>query len=251
VFVWDTILGGEYAVGQVIYSLNCFFSRLIFLTTITARYSNDLHELLEKLLLLSEVATLSYAPKIGNTELNVSIDVVSHQSTDHASQNDKNAFDSSHNFQKLLEEWDEPVQSAASESVRSKYCGDAIVTYFSSCNASSYFSCRQNVSSLKDILEFRQTVHLMQTDFPFSRLFGRADSREACATSSAKIYDRLVDSQLGNANLQFSTLAKVTKTTNSDRAQREKLMRLIKLFRPNKDKELTLIDFTRVRENFL
>jgi hypothetical protein len=107
------------------------------------------------------------------------------------------------------------------------------------------------VSSLKDILEFRQTVHLMQTEYPFSRFFGRADSREACVTSSAKVYDRLVDSQLGNTNLQFSTLAKVTKSTSSDRAQREKLKRLINLFRPNKDKELTPIDFTRVRDNFL
>lgn len=90
----------------------------------------------------------------------------------------------------------------------------------------------------------------MQTDFPFSRLFGRADSREACVTSSAKVYDRLVDSQLGKTNLQFSTLAAITKTVNSSEAQHEKLKRLIDLFRPNKDKELTLIDFTRVRGNF-
>jgi hypothetical protein len=128
VFAWDTISGGEYAVGQVVSTLNCYFSRFILLTTMTARYSNDLHELLEKLLLLSEVATLSYTPKIGSTELNVSLDVASQQSTDQASQNDKNAFDSSHNFQKLLEEWDEPVQSASSENVCS--CGDATVTYF-------------------------------------------------------------------------------------------------------------------------
>lgn len=88
---------------------------------VTARYSNDLHELLEKLLLLSEIATLSFAPRLVSTELNVSIDVASQQSSDQASQksqNDTNTFESSHNFQKLLEEWDEPVQSAASENVR-------------------------------------------------------------------------------------------------------------------------------------
>lgn len=90
-------------------------------------------------------------------------------------------------------------------------------------------------------------MHLMQTDYPFSRLFGRADSREACVTSSAIVYDRLVDSQLGSTNLQFSTLAKITTTGGSGGAHHEKLKRLTNLFRPNKDKELTLLDFTRVR----
>lgn len=108
----------------------------------------------------------------------------------------------------------------------------------------------QHASSLKDILEFRQTVHLMQTDYPFSRLFGRADNREACVASSAKVYDRLVDSQLESTNLQFSTIAKIT-AANGDGRQNEKLKRLMNLFRPNKDKELTLLDFTRVRGKFL
>jgi hypothetical protein len=101
------------------------FSLLYICSNINAaaRYSNDLHELLEKLLLLSEIATLSFAPRIGSAELNISMDVASHQSTDQESQksqNVKNTFDSSHNFQKLLEEWDEPVQSASSENVRLK-----------------------------------------------------------------------------------------------------------------------------------
>jgi hypothetical protein len=87
----------------------------------------------------------------------------------------------------------------------------------------------------------------MQTDFPFSRLFGRADSREACVSSSAKVYGRLVENQLGSTNLQFATLAKIATTTGGDRTQQERLKRLINLFRPNKDKELTLLDFTRVR----
>lgn len=96
---------------------------------VTARYSNDLHELLEKLLLLSEIATLSCAPRLVSTDLNISIDVASQQSSDQASQksqNDTNAFESSHNYQKLLEEWDEPVQSAASENVSFwNCCSDA------------------------------------------------------------------------------------------------------------------------------
>jgi hypothetical protein len=86
----------------------------------------------------------------------------------------------------------------------------------------------------------------MQTEYPFSRLFGRADSRDTCAASSAKIYEKLVKSQYTkNPNLQFSTLAKIA-TTKTGEVQDKKLKQLINLFRPNKDKELTLLDFTRV-----
>ena len=101
--------------------MDCFSLGLLLTPIITARYSNDLHELLEKLLLLSEIATLSFAAKIGSAELSLSIDVASQQSTDQASQKSQDAneaFQSSTTFQKLLEEWDEPVQSASSENVR-------------------------------------------------------------------------------------------------------------------------------------
>lgn len=53
-------------------------------------------------------------------DLNVSIDVASQQSADQSlrkSQATINDFKSSHNFQKLLEEWDEPIQSVVSENV--------------------------------------------------------------------------------------------------------------------------------------
>lgn len=88
---------------------------------ICARYSDDLHELLEKLLLLSEIATLSFAPRRDHSEMNISIDVASQQSVDQAgrkSQNTLGNLDSSHHFQKVLEEWDEPIKTVSSENVR-------------------------------------------------------------------------------------------------------------------------------------
>lgn len=82
----------------------------------TARYSDDLHELLEKLILLGEIATLSYGSKLANSDMDVSIDVTSRQSTDRASQ--KSEWEFSHNMPNLLEEWDEPIQRRESEQVR-------------------------------------------------------------------------------------------------------------------------------------
>lgn len=85
----------------------------------------------------------------------------------------------------------------------------------------------------------------MQADYPFSRLFGKADSREACVTSAKQVYERLVAIQPGSTILQFDTLAKIV--TTSSQTRREKLKRLTNVFRPNRDKELVLLDFTRVR----
>jgi hypothetical protein len=86
----------------------------------------------------------------------------------------------------------------------------------------------------------------MQTEYPFSSLFGRADSRDACIASSAKIYERLVNIQEVTTNLQFSTLAEIA-MDNRGQIIQKKMKRLIDVFRPNKDKELSLLDFTRVR----
>lgn len=103
----------------------------------------------------------------------------------------------------------------------------------------------KNETTLKEILEFRQTVDLMQTEYPFSKLFGRADSRDACIASSAKVYGKLVNIQEGDTNLKFATLAEIA-TDNNGVIIQKKMKRLIDVFRPNKDKELTLLDFTRV-----
>ena len=90
----------------------------------------------------------------------------------------------------------------------------------------------------------------MQTEYPFSKLFGRADSRDACVASSAKVYEKLVTSQeADSANLKFATLAEIA-TNSHGQINQKKVKRLIDVFRPNKNKELSLLDFTRVRTSF-
>jgi small-conductance mechanosensitive channel len=89
----------------------------------------------------------------------------------------------------------------------------------------------------------------MQTEYPFSKLFGRADSRDACTASSASVYEKLVTCQDGeNMNLKFATLAEIA-TNNTGQINQKKLKRLLDVFRPNKDKELNMLDFTRVSTN--
>jgi hypothetical protein len=87
---------------------------------LTARYSDDLHELLVKLVLLSEVATLSVASKLHSPsgDINVSIDAASYNTSDKEPGNNDDDWDSSRrDIVNFLEEWDEPFQSNKTENV--------------------------------------------------------------------------------------------------------------------------------------
>ena len=118
-------MDGEFAVRQriALIFISFFMStlRLIYVFSTIARYNDDLHDLMEKLVLLSEVATLSVKSRLHSPSMdfNVSIDVAS-QGTDDQTQikNAKNHWESDrHSMINVLEEWDEPFQSGATETV--------------------------------------------------------------------------------------------------------------------------------------
>jgi len=102
---------------------------------------------------------------------------------------------------------------------------------------------------LKDILEFRQAILLLNTEHPFSIAFGPADMRKNCVTSASRVFQKLLNQQSGDKNaLKFSTLSEIAMNSDgSINAERMKL--LVKVLRPNKDKQLTLIDFARSIDN--
>lgn len=81
-------------------------------------------------------------------------------------------------------------------------------------------------------------------DYPFSRAFGLADSRETCVESSQKVYSRLVSTSSNSKMLDFGTIA-VLGTTETGDVDKEKMKELIRLFRPNRDGKLSMLDFVR------
>jgi hypothetical protein len=105
----------------------------------------------------------------------------------------------------------------------------------------------QSLASIKELCEFRQTVFLIRADFPFSSLFGRAISTRAdCVECSALVYNRLVGRQMAGDVLRFATLAEIA--TNEDGLiDTAKMKRLFQLLRPDNDRTLTLLVFTKVR----
>jgi len=90
---------------------------------------------------------------------------------------------------------------------------------------------------------------LLETEYPFSVRFGLADSRKNCIASSARVYQSLVRRQREATTLKFSTLSAVAVDPNDGSIDVDKLKLLLKVFRPNKEKELTLVDFTRAVDN--
>lgn len=98
---------------------------------------------------------------------------------------------------------------------------------------------------MNTILEFRQALTLTANDYPFSVLFGPANTREACIESSQKVYNSLLLNQPeGEQMLKFDTIALLATTRDGD-IDREKMKDLIRLFRPDRAGNLSQLDFIK------
>ena len=84
----------------------------------------------------------------------------------------------------------------------------------------------------------------METDFPFSASFGLADSRLNCVASAQEVYKRLLLSDPNFSTLEFETLATIALRRNGE-LDTEKVKDLIRIFRPERDGTLSLVDFAR------
>ena len=85
----------------------------------------------------------------------------------------------------------------------------------------------------------------MDLSYPFTTAFGLADNRENCVHSSEEIYKCLL---LGNPDpdtLQFETLSTLAKTPDSEQLDETRLKELVKVFRPERDGTLDLLEFVR------
>jgi hypothetical protein len=98
--------------------------------------------------------------------------------------------------------------------------------------------------SISAILQFRQALMIAVNDFPFSMTFGLADTREHCIESSQKVYKRLLLRQSEKDGvLDFDTIALLA--TTEDGIDLEKMKDLIRIFRPQRDGTLTMVDFVK------
>jgi hypothetical protein len=99
-------------------------------------------------------------------------------------------------------------------------------------------------STVDSILQFRRALSLLKTNYPFSALFGLADTRENCIESAQEVYERLLLRTPNTDVLSFEILAflGVKKDGSLDQL---KLKELVRLFRPDRDGNLPLLDFVK------
>ena len=218
-----------FSVAAKRYSLGLWFGRRAY-----TRYASELGKVMEKAVLIREVARLSEnvagvkSLSADNIQVKQCIeqgiektDASEEQSL--ASKGKEEAFtgaylsgSTQHRINDLLGEFEEPEM----------------------------FQEKEVHVAISDIIRFRQSVAFLKTTTPFSTAFGRADKRESCIANSQRIYERFI--QHGDDEvLHFNTLAKLCVEDDEDELDEEKLRKLLKLFRPDRDGTLTKLDFVK------
>jgi hypothetical protein len=84
----------------------------------------------------------------------------------------------------------------------------------------------------------------MDNPFVFSLAFGLADTRENCIESSQDVYRRLLLRTPDSVVMTFETIA-VLAVLGDGTMDQDKLKDLVRLFRPDRDGNLSLLDFVK------
>eukprot|EP00934_Nitzschia_sp_Nitz4_P000767 Nitzschia sp. Nitz4//scaffold126_size65214//36226//39877//NITZ4_006159-RA/size65214-processed-gene-0.40-mRNA-1//-1//CDS//3329534698//767//frame0 len=102
--------------------------------------------------------------------------------------------------------------------------------------------------SIASLMHFRRGIRNLRTDFPFSASFGPAGTREDCITSAQEVFRRLMFLSDFDDVLNFEVLALLGAKSDGTLDQ-DKLIELIRLFRPDRDGSLSMVNFVRSVDN--
>lgn len=97
-------------------------------------------------------------------------------------------------------------------------------------------------AAIKDILQFRQAISMMDDMYPFTPAFGPAQTRAMCVESSERLYESLMKNTPYEKLLPFETLSRIA-YDGKGQLIRDKTKALIKLFRPDRQGYLTKLEF--------
>jgi len=106
---------------------------------------------------------------------------------------------------------------------------------------------KKNIS-ISAVLQFRRAFTYMQRKYPFSTAFGRCDTRESCIESAQRVYEKLLLRTPDKEQLDFETIA-LTAMNDDGTLDEKKIKDLIKVFRPNRDGALPLLEFVKSVDN--
>jgi len=123
-------------------------------------------------------------------------------------------------------------------------CLIALITGLKPCSYVSSLSLYHQKASVRDRLQFRQSALLINNKFPFSPAFGNARTRKDCMESAQDTYEKLLLLSPGSDLLPFETISLIALGDNGE-IDEKKIKSLIKLLRPNKDGNLSRLDFVK------
>ncbi|KAL7548223.1 hypothetical protein ACHAWF_011515 [Thalassiosira exigua] len=142
----------------------------------------------------------------------------------------------------LLEEWEEPelISGTHVSALRCYY----FASYPNAHKPSPLNSLEKSKATVRDLVQFQKAASIMDDKYPFSHAFGRAKTREMCCRSSQEVFDRLMFSAMDSSVLSFSIISILAMDEAGD-YQDAKIKSLIRLFRPDRDGNLSKLDFVK------
>lgn len=103
---------------------------------------------------------------------------------------------------------------------------------------------REENASIGEIIQFRQSLSYLNTNYPFSAVFGRTSTRQECVECTEHLYKRLLKLSNSSDLLKFDTLALLAVGKDGS-LDEEKLKAVVRLFRPDRQGYLSLVDFAK------
>lgn len=143
----------------------------------------------------------------------------------------------------LLGRWDEPPRGKLGNAVSAVVLSFYIQRRFFA--HSTFYLYWQNHTPISAVLKFRQAVVQLETEFPFSRSFGIADTREKCVLNAQRAFERLRLKNPTEGVLSFEILAHIALDHHTGALDEARVTDLIRVFRPDADGNVTLLDFAR------
>lgn len=88
----------------------------------------------------------------------------------------------------------------------------------------------------------------MDTDYPLSQPFGLADTQKHCLESSQKVFKSLKLKNPGSEGIKFETLLAVA-LNDDGTIDKSKAKALKRLFRPQRNGDISLLDFIKTTDD--
>lgn len=98
--------------------------------------------------------------------------------------------------------------------------------------------------TIHEILQFRKALAFLDDEYPFGMSFGPAFNRDSCINSSRLLYKRLLGFDTSSPVLHFDVIGVLAYDASSN-FDEKKAKGLVRLFRPDRFDEVTLLAFVQ------